>query len=152
MSVAHNLHNREGYSLTYSPSLLPLNMSHLTLSHRTLRRKAKNRDNAYGCVLALWLVLVSIPFSVARAEQPFAFTHGLGPAILSVNDDGLIKTVNRRVLKKRDVQTFSAEVIEDALQLLYTQGVNLPRCCCSNAAFHAYFIILYIIPHNVPTL
>lgn len=96
MPVAHNINNREDYSLTYSPSSFPINMSHLTLSYRTLRRKAKNRDNTYGCVLGMWLVLVSIPFSVARAKQPFAFTRGLGPPVLGINEDSLLKNCEQK--------------------------------------------------------
>lgn len=65
-------------------------MSHLTLSQRILGRlkiETTHRDVA------------GFSFhSFHCRKQPFAFTRGLGPAILSTKKDGLVKTVSGRVV------------------------------------------------------
>lgn len=66
-------------------------MSHLTLSQRTLGRLKieTTRRDAAGFSF----------YSLRCHKQPFAFTRGLGPAILSTKKkDDLVKTVSGRVV------------------------------------------------------
>lgn len=131
--------SREGHSLTHSPSLL-WDVSHLTWSHRALTR------------LKTETTLTDVAgFSSHSFLFLFCLHTWAGPAFGAQMRMVWWKLWAARSLEKRCWE-FSAEVIGDALQLLHAQGVNLPRCCCSNAAFPAYFILFCVIPHQVPTL